>query len=129
VASWEQRDPIVRFERYLRRAGLWSDEVARRTTESAAGLRTRLREAIVDAPDPDPLEVFDHVFADGTPDLESQAAQMAGELQREQPGLGPQETQPGRGPQDSQPGRGPQDSQPGRGPQDSQPGRGERCPT
>jgi len=86
VALWEQRDPIVRFQRYLQRSGLWSDEVGRRTTESAARLRTRLREAIVDAPDPDPLEVFDRVFARGTPDLESQAAQMARELQAAQIG-------------------------------------------
>jgi len=53
--------------------------VEQRAATMAAGLRTQLREAVFDAPDPDPVEIFDHVFSRRTVDLDAQAAQLASE--------------------------------------------------
>jgi 2-oxoisovalerate dehydrogenase E1 component alpha subunit len=83
VASWEARDPITRLRRYLIHRELWSDEIDEQARQRAAQLRARLREAIFDAPDPSPLEAFDHVFARPTAELVAQRAQLADELARE----------------------------------------------
>lgn len=83
VAAWQALEPIVRYRRYLERQGLWSaeaeDELRQRTMEQ----RTRLRAALFDAPDPDPLELFDHVYAEPTPDLARQRRELADELAAE----------------------------------------------
>jgi pyruvate dehydrogenase E1 component alpha subunit len=83
VASWEARDPIVRLHRYLAHRELWSDEIDQQAHLLAAQLRTRLRETVFGAPDPSPLESFDHVFLRPTAELEAQRAQLAAELARE----------------------------------------------
>ncbi len=83
VAVWEARDPIVRLGRYLAYRKLWSPEIDQRARQRAGELRTRLRDAVFDAPDASPLEAFDHVLHRRTPDLEAQRAQLAAELARE----------------------------------------------
>jgi 2-oxoisovalerate dehydrogenase E1 component alpha subunit len=83
VAAWEARDPIRRLARYLARRGLWSPEVDQGAGERASGLRTRLRDAVFDAPDPSPLDAFDHVLRRPTAELDAQRAQLAAEIARE----------------------------------------------
>jgi pyruvate dehydrogenase E1 component alpha subunit len=80
VAAWEQQDPIPRFRRHLEILGLWSTEVENRSRMAASSLRTRLRDAVFDAADPDPLELFEHVFVTRTPELARQADQLRAEL-------------------------------------------------
>lgn len=69
VELWGGRDPLRRLELLLRLRGLLSDrDVAEATAEAeafAADLRDRLRQD----PEPDPLELFDHVYASPTPQL------------------------------------------------------------
>ena len=81
VAVWEQRDPLLRFERYLAAAGLldpaWRAEVAAEAEALAERVRTELsRPARVD-----PLELFAHVYAEPPPHLAEQRALLAGELE------------------------------------------------
>ncbi|WP_018636307.1 pyruvate dehydrogenase (acetyl-transferring) E1 component subunit alpha [Parafrankia elaeagni] len=80
LADWETRDPITRLGRYLAYRNLWSAELQQGALARAAELRTRLRNVVFDAPDPSPLEAFDHVFAAPTPALSAQRAELAAEL-------------------------------------------------
>jgi 2-oxoisovalerate dehydrogenase E1 component alpha subunit len=82
VAAWQALDPIDRCRAYLRHAGLWSDELDERARTRAAALRTALRAAVVDAPDPPATELFDHVFAAPTPVLRDQRQELTDELGR-----------------------------------------------
>ncbi len=80
VAAWTSLDPIVRCERHLRHLGRWTDELGAAARERAAEQRRSLRAAVFDAPDPSPLELFDHVFTTPTPDLLAQRHQLSVEL-------------------------------------------------
>jgi 2-oxoisovalerate dehydrogenase E1 component alpha subunit len=69
LAHWAALDPIARLERYL---GTEGHDIAalRDRAETTALLATQgLRDAIVDAPDLDPGELFRHVFVDPPPSL------------------------------------------------------------
>lgn len=83
LAEWEERDPILRTRLHLQHRGLWDDALDDEVEHRTADLRTKLRAAVFDAPDPDPLEAFDHVYADPPPALLAQRAELAAELARE----------------------------------------------
>lgn len=83
LAAWEALDPLPRYQRYLERQGLWDEELDERARERTRALRAELRDTVFDAPDPDVLEVFDHVYARRTPDLDRQAQELAAELAAE----------------------------------------------
>jgi 2-oxoisovalerate dehydrogenase E1 component alpha subunit len=82
VRRWSTADPLRRLETYLRDRGLITDEEvasARAQAEAcAADLRTRM--SAENEIDPDLLELFDHVYADPTPQLLEQRGQLAAEL-------------------------------------------------
>ena len=80
VAEWAARDPLVRCRAYLELTGRWDDAIEAQARQRAAGLRRRLRDSVFDAPDPSPLELFDHVFGEPTADLVRQRAMLAAEL-------------------------------------------------
>lgn len=81
VAEWRALDPIDRLVPYMQARGVWHDDVATVAIARATELRTRLRGAVVDAPDPAVTEMFDHVFATPTPDLVAQKASLVAELE------------------------------------------------
>jgi pyruvate dehydrogenase E1 component alpha subunit len=80
VAVWRQRDPIERLAKYMRAAGL-IDEAGE--AEVLADADRQVAEA-VDVFDaigpPDPEEIFAHVFADKTPQLLEQEAELKARL-------------------------------------------------
>ncbi|NJC72542.1 pyruvate dehydrogenase (acetyl-transferring) E1 component subunit alpha [Planosporangium thailandense] len=80
VETWLGRDPIARLETYLRGAGALDDAavdaVAAEAEAYAADLRTRMNAD----PVVDPLSLFDHVYAQPTPQLLEQRAQVRAEL-------------------------------------------------
>jgi pyruvate dehydrogenase E1 component alpha subunit len=80
VTEWAARDPLTRCRAYLERTGRWDDRIEQDARQKAAELRRRLRESVFDAPDPSPLEVFDHVFSQPTAELVRQRAMFAAEL-------------------------------------------------
>ena len=83
VEQWSALDPVARSEAHLRHLGRWDDEIRDGAMRRAADLRSRLRDAVVDAPDAPISEVFDHVFVEPTPALLDQRDQLIAELERE----------------------------------------------
>jgi pyruvate dehydrogenase E1 component alpha subunit len=82
VLQWQQRDPIPRFQKYLVEKGLLSKE-------KIAGLESEVMEEIQAAIDRaeeqmktfgDPIDMFDHAFADMPADLQAQKEMLAREL-------------------------------------------------
>jgi 2-oxoisovalerate dehydrogenase E1 component alpha subunit len=82
VDTWARVDPLTRYRNYLRSARMLTDDLDAVATERAACAATRLREGVFDAPDGDPLELFEHVFAATTPALQEQRGELADELAR-----------------------------------------------
>jgi pyruvate dehydrogenase E1 component alpha subunit len=80
VADWAAADPLERMRLHLQRNGLWSDDYAQRVTDRAARVVADLRRALVDAPAPDPAELFDNVYVDPPPRLTRQRTQLLAEL-------------------------------------------------
>ncbi|MGP4115097.1 pyruvate dehydrogenase (acetyl-transferring) E1 component subunit alpha [Streptomyces sp. 4N509B] len=80
VKRWSAADPLHRLEAHLRGRGLITDEDVASAREEAerraAGLRARMNAEDT----PDLLELFDHVYADPTPQLLEQRGQLAAEL-------------------------------------------------
>ena len=81
--EWRAKDPIARYAAFLRRRGLLDDALADRVDEAARAEAASLRAAIADAPHGDPLELFDHVYAEPTPRLRAQRRMLAAELRAE----------------------------------------------
>jgi 2-oxoisovalerate dehydrogenase E1 component alpha subunit len=82
VDAWLAKDPIARCRAYLGHVGRWDDSLEDEARAKAAVLRTGLRSAVFDAPDPSPLELFDHVFTEPTAELVAQRAELAAEIER-----------------------------------------------
>ncbi|MDQ6850323.1 MAG: pyruvate dehydrogenase (acetyl-transferring) E1 component subunit alpha [Actinomycetota bacterium] len=80
VQEWLARDPIARLETYLRAQGLLDDvgldEITAAADRFAADLRTRMNTDV----NVDPAELFAHVYAEPTPALRAQRAQLEAEL-------------------------------------------------
>lgn len=85
VEAWLRRDPVVRMEKHLRARGLLDEATAeefRAGAERAAGeLRARL--STDPRPNPDPLSLFDDVYARPTSQLLEQRALLERELAAE----------------------------------------------
>ncbi|WP_353809494.1 pyruvate dehydrogenase (acetyl-transferring) E1 component subunit alpha [Agromyces sp. SYSU T00194] len=72
LEAWRRRDPIARLEALLRARGALDDggasEIAREADAAAAAVRA----ACVGMPDPEPLSIFDHVYAEPNSHVERQ---------------------------------------------------------
>ncbi|GAA1248665.1 pyruvate dehydrogenase (acetyl-transferring) E1 component subunit alpha [Kitasatospora nipponensis] len=83
VAAWREHDPITLMERHLRAAGLLDDAFAARAGEQAEALAATMRAEFHAEPQLDPFTLFEHVYAEPTPQLREQAQQLAAELAAE----------------------------------------------
>jgi 2-oxoisovalerate dehydrogenase E1 component alpha subunit len=81
VDLWERRDPITRLETYLTGLGALSDEDIGQARQEAEAFATSLRDRMNEEPAVDPLSMFDHVFAEPTPQLREQRALLEDEMQ------------------------------------------------
>jgi pyruvate dehydrogenase E1 component alpha subunit len=82
VEPWRQRDPLTRFSAYLAEKGVLNTTNKERLDEE---VREEIRLAIDKAESRmrdlgQPLDMFEHVFAEMTPQLRRQREQLAGEL-------------------------------------------------
>jgi pyruvate dehydrogenase E1 component alpha subunit len=86
VRAWVERDPITRLEAHLRGRGLLDDAGVASAAEEAERLaaHTRDREGLNRDVEPDPEELFRHVYAEPTPQLAEQAAIVRDEIAREE---------------------------------------------
>src|SRR5947199_3665667 len=73
VAEWERRDPLTRFRAYLEKKDLLEDGLEQRVDEEIAEAVRRFEAT----PPPDPLLVFDHVYAEMPPHLRAQREELA----------------------------------------------------
>jgi 2-oxoisovalerate dehydrogenase E1 component alpha subunit len=81
VEAWQARDPILRLRRYLEKLGAADDAFFGEVADEAARTAVDLRERVLALPDPRPLEMFDHVYAGGSPIVDEQRAEFARYLQ------------------------------------------------
>src|SRR5262245_1078866 len=73
VAMWEQKDPLTRFCAYLEKRNLLEEGLEQAVDEEMAEAIDRLESA----PPADPLTMFDHVYADLPPHLQTQPDDLA----------------------------------------------------
>jgi len=83
VEDWLRRDPIARLEAYLRSIGELDDEAVARVAAEAEALAADLRDRMNAEVEVDPMSLFDHVFAEPTPQLREQRAMVRAELEAE----------------------------------------------
>ncbi|WP_440770476.1 pyruvate dehydrogenase (acetyl-transferring) E1 component subunit alpha [Natronorubrum sp. DTA28] len=77
VERWRDRDPIDRFDAYLRSRDLLDDErIESIESEIDATLESLIDRAEDADSDIDPREIFEHVYAEPTPRLEEQRADL-----------------------------------------------------
>ena len=80
LEMWKLRDPIERVRAYLVRGGLADPEFFAELEEEAKQVAARVREACRNMPDPPPLSLFDHVYAEPTAILREEREQYAAYL-------------------------------------------------
>jgi pyruvate dehydrogenase E1 component alpha subunit len=80
TSGWLEHDPIDRLEKYLTRAGVLTEAVAADILAESEALAQATRDAMNEVPDIDPLELFDHVYANQRPALLEQREFLANEL-------------------------------------------------
>jgi 2-oxoisovalerate dehydrogenase E1 component alpha subunit len=72
LEEWKLRDPIARLKAYLSRSGIADAAFFDSVDAEGDELAARIRSGTVDMPDPEPTEMFDHVYAEQTPPLAAQ---------------------------------------------------------
>jgi 2-oxoisovalerate dehydrogenase E1 component subunit alpha len=79
--SWRAKDPLARLQALLRAEGLADDRFERDVETEAADAAERLRRGCLDLADPEPLAVFDHVYAEPHPWLAEERVDYAAYLE------------------------------------------------
>src|SRR5512145_231401 len=72
VREWERKDSLTRFTDYLKKRNLWREDLEAQVDEEIAAAIERFEAT----PPPDPLTIFDHVYAERPPHLERQRAEL-----------------------------------------------------
>ncbi|MBL1096178.1 pyruvate dehydrogenase (acetyl-transferring) E1 component subunit alpha [Streptomyces coffeae] len=83
VEAWRAHDPIALLEDAMRDRDLLDERSVEAVRESAERLAADLRERMNQDPVVDPMELFEHVYANKTSQLREQAAQLRAELDAE----------------------------------------------
>jgi pyruvate dehydrogenase E1 component alpha subunit len=79
-AEWAAKDPIRRFETYLEALGLLTEERRASVAATAVDVAGRFRAGCLGLENPEPLTVFDHVYATPHSWLDRQRSQYASYL-------------------------------------------------
>jgi len=80
LESWKLKDPIERVKQYLIRSGMAQESFFTGVSAEADEVGIRIRKACLEMPDPDPLSMFDHIYAEPSGLLEEERAQLAAYL-------------------------------------------------
>lgn len=78
--AWAGRDPLLRVERLLEREGLLDDQVTTAVKNAADAAARGMRAGCLGLTVPEPLSLFDHVYATPSAWLERQRSQYAAYL-------------------------------------------------
>ena len=82
VKAWEKKDPLTRLVPYMERKGLVTKGIEEEIDAEIAAAVERFEST----PPPDPVAIFDHVYAERPPHLEAQRAELIARLADERPG-------------------------------------------
>ncbi|MBA8846686.1 pyruvate dehydrogenase E1 component alpha subunit [Yonghaparkia alkaliphila] len=74
--EWAAKDPIARVEAHLRESGILTDAVAASVAATADEVAAAFRAGCLTLPNPAPLSVFDHVYAEPHAGLARQRSQQ-----------------------------------------------------
>ena len=83
VQDWLARDPLARLETYLRENDLLDDDRAAAVHAEAEAFAASVRERMNQDVDPDPAELFEHVYAHPTAQLITQRQELLAQLEVE----------------------------------------------
>ncbi|VXB10882.1 pyruvate dehydrogenase (acetyl-transferring) E1 component subunit alpha [Citricoccus sp. K5] len=72
VEAWRAKDPIDRLEKHLAELGEDVEALTADSTAAADAMAGTLRAGVADLTDPEPAELFDHVYAEPHHELERQ---------------------------------------------------------
>ena len=82
IEQWKRLDPLKRMRTFLTAQGVLDDDAEQRISAQAEAVAASLRHAMTTEPRVNPLELFDHVYAEPTAQLREQREQLAEELTR-----------------------------------------------
>lgn len=77
LESWQAKDPVARVRTFLTRQQLADDDFFEAVEQQAARDAQHLRERVLAMPDPQPLQMFDHVYPHGSPEVDRERDQFA----------------------------------------------------
>jgi pyruvate dehydrogenase E1 component alpha subunit len=75
--EWASKDPIQRLRTYLDKEGLADEAFYAGVEAESDALAKRVREGVRNMPNPDPMAIFEHVYADGHALVDEERAQFA----------------------------------------------------
>jgi pyruvate dehydrogenase E1 component alpha subunit len=77
LETWKLKDPIERMKAYLSRSGMGTGEFFEQVDREADELAAHIRAGCLALADPDPITLFDHVYAGGSSLLDEEREQLA----------------------------------------------------
>jgi 2-oxoisovalerate dehydrogenase E1 component alpha subunit len=77
VEAWRAKDPVARVRAFLDKEQIGDETFFAEVDEQAKREALHLRERVLAMPDPQPLTLFDHVYADGSPRIDAQREQLS----------------------------------------------------
>jgi pyruvate dehydrogenase E1 component alpha subunit len=77
LEAWKLKDPIERVKQYLIRSGMAQEDFFAAIAAEADEVGATVRKACLEMPDPAPLAMFDHVYAEPNVQIERERAQLA----------------------------------------------------
>jgi pyruvate dehydrogenase E1 component alpha subunit len=78
--EWASKDPIARLKTYLDREGLADEAFLTGIERESDALAKRVREGVRNMPNPDPMAIFEHAYADGHALVDEERAAFAAYL-------------------------------------------------
>ncbi|WP_225845071.1 pyruvate dehydrogenase (acetyl-transferring) E1 component subunit alpha [Streptomyces sp. HPF1205] len=78
--EWASKDPIARLKTYLEREGLADEGFYAEVERESDALAKRVREGVRNMPNPDPMAIFEHAYADGHALVDEERAAFAAYL-------------------------------------------------
>ena len=80
LESWKLKDPIERVKQYLIRSDMADESFFAEIAAEADVVGNRVRTACLEMPDPEPLSMFDNIYADRNALVEQEQEQLASYL-------------------------------------------------
>jgi 2-oxoisovalerate dehydrogenase E1 component alpha subunit len=72
VESWKAKDPISRLRAFLTKQKVAKKDFFAQVDADANKKALDLRERVLAMPDPEPVALFDHVYPNGSPEIDAQ---------------------------------------------------------